>query len=705
MRRLLRATSLFLVLTLALGLACSKSDDDNPVDTGDKTPPTAVLTYPANASSVSGTVVVTADAADNVGVTAVQFFINGVQAAVDSASPYSYAWDTSPLADNTHHTIYAKAFDAAGNSGLSLVVTVTVSNAPPDVTAPADIADLTVTDSTVSTVTLAWTAPGDDGTSGTATAYEIRYALAPITEANWNLAVEVTSAPSPGPAGIAETFTIGQLSDSSRYYFAIKTADEVPNWSGLSNVVSALTLARDDLTPPAAVTDLTVVDSTLSSLTLQWTAPGDDSVTGTATAYRIVYSGVVITEGNFALADSVLNPPAPQAAGSVETFEVLGLNTGTTYYFALKSVDDEDNLSGISNSPQGTTVAGSSAARFDPAVSYTVGDEPVCIHGADFDGDSDIDLVTANGKDGTVSVLLNDGSGVFGGAVSYTSGSGSHGVFAVDVSRDSDPDLVVANFGDNSVAVLRGAVAATFAVPWSDAAGLQPEAVCVANFDGDIDLDIVTANVGSNDVSVLLNDGNGNFGASTEYDVGSGPGDVVVADLNGDGRPDLATANIGSGNVSVLLGNGDGTFGVAVSYDAGAYTGSICAADLDQDSDSDLVVTNLTSDNVSVLLGNGDGTFASAVNYATGDSPSCVRAADLDLDGNLDLAVANKVSDNVSVLLGVGDGTFAPAVNHAAGDGAFWLFAADLDGDGDIDLAVANAQGDDVSILLNQTID
>lgn len=104
-------------------------------------------------------------------------------------------------------------------------------------------------------VTLTWTAPGDDGNTGTASQYDIRYHTAPITDLNWDACTQVLGEPSPQPAGSTEVFIVDGLNPSTTYYFAIKAADEVPNWSALSNVAQATTV---DNVPPAAITNLSV---------------------------------------------------------------------------------------------------------------------------------------------------------------------------------------------------------------------------------------------------------------------------------------------------------------------------------------------------------------------------------------------------------------------------------------------------------------
>jgi hypothetical protein len=89
--------------------------------------PTAQVTAPANGASVTGTVTVTATATDNVGVTSVQIYIDGVLKVSGTTSPFSYSWNTATVT-NGSHTICAKAYDAAGNVGTS-TITVTVTGA------------------------------------------------------------------------------------------------------------------------------------------------------------------------------------------------------------------------------------------------------------------------------------------------------------------------------------------------------------------------------------------------------------------------------------------------------------------------------------------------------------------------------------------------------------------------------------------------
>ncbi len=91
--------------------------------------PTVSITAPP-AGDVSGTINVTANASDNVGVVGVQFKLNGTNlGAEDVASPYSVSWNTL-TSTNGSYTLTAVARDAAGNTTTSAGVIVNVSNLP-----------------------------------------------------------------------------------------------------------------------------------------------------------------------------------------------------------------------------------------------------------------------------------------------------------------------------------------------------------------------------------------------------------------------------------------------------------------------------------------------------------------------------------------------------------------------------------------------
>jgi phosphodiesterase/alkaline phosphatase D-like protein len=204
-------------------------------------------------------------------------------------------------------------------------------------------------------VTLSWTTPGDDSLTGTASQFDIRYSTSAITAANFASATRWTGAPVPAAPGTHQSTVVTGLSPATTYYFAMKTADEVPNWSGLSNVVTKTTTAAPDTVRPAALADVQITGSTETSFALRWTATGDDSLTGTATSYDVRYSTSPITAANWASATQATGEPAPVAAGGTQTWTLTGLTRQTTYYVAIKVLDEAGNASALSNSLSGTT--------------------------------------------------------------------------------------------------------------------------------------------------------------------------------------------------------------------------------------------------------------------------------------------------------------------------------------------------------------
>lgn len=119
--------------------------------------PTVSVVTPTDGSSISGSVSVSANAADNIGVVGVQFKLDGANLSTeDTTSPYSLTWNTTTVA-NGSHTLTALARDAAGNSSVATDVIVTVNN-PPTLTILQPAAGATVNGTSVNIV---YTESGD----------------------------------------------------------------------------------------------------------------------------------------------------------------------------------------------------------------------------------------------------------------------------------------------------------------------------------------------------------------------------------------------------------------------------------------------------------------------------------------------------------------------------------------------------------------
>ncbi|MEZ4651225.1 MAG: fibronectin type III domain-containing protein [Candidatus Eisenbacteria bacterium] len=262
--------------------------------------------------------------------------------------------DSTPLPGQNASAGGVLSFAATGGGTFQIVA----SGETVDITPPARVTDLAASNPTETSLTLRWHAVGDDGLDGTASVYDVRYSETPLSESTWAAATKATGEPTPHAPGTLETFVLNGLQPGHQYYVGIKVGDEIPQWSILSNVVIGTTVGGGDTTPPGTILDLAVASEGLTSIGLEWTAPGDDGYTGTATEYDIRYSQSSINASNWNSAIQVDGEPDPSPAGSNEEFTVTGLTSGTTYFFAIKTKDEVGNFSAVSNSPQGTTTTG-----------------------------------------------------------------------------------------------------------------------------------------------------------------------------------------------------------------------------------------------------------------------------------------------------------------------------------------------------------
>jgi chitodextrinase len=113
---------------------------------------------------------------------------------------------------------------------------------------------------------------------------------------------------------------------------------------------------------------------TETSIALAWTAPGDDSLSGQATRYDLRWSlAPISTLADFANATPIAGVPAPQVAGSQESFTVTGLTPATTYWFALRTQDESGNISDLSNIVSGATLPSTDVERPAPLTLSLVG--------------------------------------------------------------------------------------------------------------------------------------------------------------------------------------------------------------------------------------------------------------------------------------------------------------------------------------------
>ncbi|MDZ4185070.1 MAG: CxxxxCH/CxxCH domain-containing protein [Desulfuromonadales bacterium] len=131
-----------------------------------------------------------------------------------------------------------------------------------------------------------------------------------------------------------------------------------------------------DSVAPGNVTNLTALANTEpGTVMLNWTSPGNDgALDGTAYRYDLRYSTASISDANFAAA-SQAKVPTVDRMGKAQTSIVNGLTPGTTYYFALKTYDESNNVSALSNVASRAAQVDNVAPIFWGISSVSVGDE------------------------------------------------------------------------------------------------------------------------------------------------------------------------------------------------------------------------------------------------------------------------------------------------------------------------------------------
>ena len=102
---------------------------------------------------------------------------------------------------------------------------------------------------------------------------------------------------------------------------------------------------------------------------------------------------------------------------------------------------------------------GDGVGGFSVPLNYSVGGIPRTVKMGDFNGDSKLDLATANSifnsaGPSNVAILLNDGSGGFGAATNYLVSATPRAIATGDFNNDSGLDLVTANGAGNASLLL-----------------------------------------------------------------------------------------------------------------------------------------------------------------------------------------------------------------------------------------------------------
>lgn len=285
---------------------------------------------------------------------------------------------------------------------------------------------------------------------------------------------------------------------------------------------------------------------------------------------------------------------------------------------------------------------------------------PVAVLTTDFNNDGKADLAVISnppvleaqndGGSGAVSIL-NNGNGTFAPPVSYPVGNNPVAIASADFNGDGKADIATANAAASTVSLLPGIGNGSFGAASTFNVGMTPVKLAVGDFNGDHKPDLAVANSGSNNVSLLLNDGSGGFHLAVNISAGNRPVALVTGDFNGDGKADIVTANQAGKDLSLLSGKGDGTFAAPVSIALNHSPAAIAVSDFNSDGNADLAIASPELTSLAMLFGSGTGGFIGPIKVVTGAGHSSVIAADINRDGRPDLIATDETNHKITVVL------------------------------------------------------
>lgn len=331
---------------------------------------------------------------------------------------------------------------------------------------------------------------------------------------------------------------------------------------------------------------------------------------------------------------------------------------------------------------------------------------------ADFDGDGDMDLVSADRQKSHVEFYMKEGS-VFVGPTTISIIPASR-IEASDINGDGHMDVLVAGGEFDRVEYIPGNGDGTFGEPVTVSDEVSwVSGVSAADLDNDGDLDVVSASW-DNKFAWYKNLGEGNFGPQQILTgLINSPGDVATSDVDNDGDLDVVGIAYDASPYGIVWfeNQGGGLFSqfipLANVYGDWAYgMVDLHMADVNGDGTEDALVANVEFDRVSYFPNSGNGVWGNEV-FVTGQADGCsaVYAADMDADGDLDILSASTDDDKVAWYENLGGDQFGMQQPLVIGPTAGFLnpetrsnsyrsvIAFDADGDGLTDVIAGADEG------------
>ncbi len=142
------------------------------------------------------------------------------------------------------------------------------------------------------------------------------------------------------------SLTVSELANDSAQEIKIRALDANGQEVASSQTITA---TPNDLDFPSAINDLKTEKVAADKIALSWSASFDNQSSGSAEKYEIRYSQSPLTAENFADAEIYPHSPKPAAGGQKEYWELRDLTPDTSFYVGIKSFDEAENISDLSN--------------------------------------------------------------------------------------------------------------------------------------------------------------------------------------------------------------------------------------------------------------------------------------------------------------------------------------------------------------------
>lgn len=421
---------------------------------------------------------------------------------------------------------------------------------------------------TPTTAKIFWRASGDDGQSGTAATYEIRYSTAPIDASNWTGASLALNPPAPSGPLTWQSYQFSNLIPFATYYAAIKVKDEAGNISPLSQIVSFNTQNSTMLTGwPKDIVYLDHVTGDVDN-------DGDVEIgviSGTHGAYIQMVSNIQV---------HLYHHDGTEMAGNWPRL----INTGTVgdnVSMAFADLNGDGYLEIIAvkevSSPAAVYVFdrfGNDFPGWPQSVQYAGGRPHFSVGDVDNDGKKEIVYLGAN----QLVVLGANGNPLPGWPKTVGSG-GRASPCLVDLDKDGDLEIVVAL---SSIYAFHHDGSAVAGWPVS----INAYSVVAGDIDNDGKMEIVATTL---DRCYLLN-ANGVQRSGSPLNASSASADVVLADIDGDKDLEIILYNFSSGSERIYHHTGAAAAGwPKLSNGSDFWWPTAVVGDIDNDNQPEIV--------------------------------------------------------------------------------------------------------------------